>query len=155
MRVMPHPVTVWKVDLVRGKPPVEVRGTLTLAAGALVFQADGTAATTTIALADASGVKRLRGSPVLVISHAARDAGATAFYFAEPPPLHPADPATLSLRDAGPPSPMAAMRRPSPRRHRRQNAGYLAGQGRMLKPTLNAWASEVRAGIEAARGGRD
>ena len=154
MGAMPEPVTVWKVDLVRGVPPVEVRGTLSMTDEGVVFEPDEGAAVTRIAFTEAARVKRLRGSPVLVIQKTARGAGATAFYFAEPPPLHPADPATLSLRDAGPPSPLAATRRPSERRHRRQNAGYLASKGRMLKPTLHAWASEIRAGIETARRGR-
>jgi hypothetical protein len=140
---MPEPITVWKVELVRGSEPLDVRGTLSMSDDALVF-ADDDGAATPIRFADLETAKRLRGSPVLVIRHVDRARGETAFYFTEPPPLQPPDPATLSLREA-------TRRKPSQRRQRRDNTGYLAGHGRALRPTIEGWATETRAKILATR----
>lgn len=149
---MPEPVTVWKVVLARGRAPVDVRGTLSLDDDALVFVDDREGATTRIRFSEVADAKRLRGSPVLMVRRSDPNEGAVAFYFAEPPPLKGPDPATAPLRESGPPSPFAALRKPTQRRQRRQNAGYLATYGRSLKPTLQAWAIEVRARVEASRG---
>lgn len=142
---MPEPVTVWKVELVRGREPIDMRGTLSMSDDALVFE-DDEGTTIRLRFADVETAKRLRGSPVLVVRHADRTRGETAFYFTEPPPLHPPDPATLSLREA-------ARRKPSQRRQRRDNTGYLSGHGRVLRPTIEAWAIETRARILATRSG--
>lgn len=149
---MPEPITVWKVVLSKGRLPADVRGTLSLDDEGLVFVADGEVAGTRIRYTDVAEAKRLHGSPVLMIRRSDPELGAVAFYFAEPPPLRGPDPATAPLRETGPMDPLAALRRPSQRRQRRQNAGYLAAHGRSLKPTLVAWTSEVRARIEASRG---
>lgn len=149
---MPEPLTVWKVVLSKGRPPVDVRGTLSLDDEALVFVADGEVAETRIRYTDVAEAKRLRGSPVLLIRRSDPGLGALAFYFAEPPPLQGPDPATATLRETGPVSPLAALRKPSQRRQRRQNAGYLAAYGRSLKPTVVAWTAEIRARVEASRG---
>ncbi len=140
---MPEPVAVWKVELVRGREPIDVRGTLSMSDDALVFE-DDDGAMTRLRFVDVETAKRLRGSPVLVVRHVDRTLGETAFYFTEPPPLHPPDPATLSLREA-------TRRKPSQRRQRRDNTGYLAGRGRTLRPTIEGWATETRAKILAAR----
>lgn len=148
---MPEPVTlwpatVWKVELVRGREPVDVRGTLSLTEDALVFDADD-GATVTISFAETARVRRVLGSPILVISRLDPAAGEIAFYFAEPPPLHPPDPATLPLREA-------TKRRPSQRRQQRHNSAYLTGHGTALKPTIKAWVTEVRSRVEQTRKGR-
>ena len=116
---------------------------LSMTDDALVF-ADDDGVATRLRFADVDTAKRLRGSPVLVIRHVDRVKGETAFYFTQPPPLQPPDPATLSLREA-------TQRRPSQRRQRRSNTGYLAGHGRALRPTIEAWATETRAKVLAAR----
>jgi hypothetical protein len=146
-----EPVQVWKVDLVRGRPPVDIAGTLTIGDDALVFERADGAGTVRIAFTDAAGAKRLRGSPVMVVRRMERAAGSVAFYFAEPPPLRPADPATVPLSQSGPPSPFAGLRRSSQRRHNRRNAGYLTSRSKELRPAVQAWTSLVRVKIEEAR----
>jgi hypothetical protein len=141
---MPEPVTVWKVELVRGREPIDVRGTLCLTRDALEFE-DDDGETTRIRFDRVDRVRRLKISPVLVVRHLDRAAGETAFYFVEPPPLHPPDPGTLPLREA-------TRRRPSKRRQHRDNTGYLTGKGTALKPTIQGWVSEVQERVSAARG---
>lgn len=141
---VPDPVTVWKVELVRGREPLDVRGILSLGDDALEFT-DDEGAVTLIAFSEVARAKRLRGSPVLLIARTGANAGETAFYFAQPPSLRPPDPASLSLREA-------TRRRPSKRRQQRDNTGYLTGFGTMLKPTIDAWAAEVRDRVARERG---
>lgn len=142
---MPESVAVWKVELRRGLEPIDVAGTLTMADAGLVFE-DEDGATTRIAFADIARARRQRLSPILIVRHRDPTRGETAFYFAEPPPLRPPDPAELSLREA-------TRRRPSKRRQQRDNTGYLSTKGTALKPTIEAWAEQIRAGVVAAGGG--
>lgn len=141
---MPEPVSVWKVELRRGQEPIDVPGTLTLTDDALVFE-DTAGAVTRVVFTDIVRVKRQRLSPILLVSRRDPSLGETAFYFAEPPPLRPPDPATLPLREA-------TRRRPSKRRQQRDNTGYLSTQGSMLRSTIQAWVDEVRPKVAAAKG---
>jgi hypothetical protein len=142
---MLEPVVVWKVELRRGRDPVDVEGTLTLTDDALVFE-DLDGDTTSIDFSEIDRARRQRMSPILLVRHRDTSLGETAFYFAQPPPLGPPDPATLSLREA-------TRRRPSKRRQQRDNTGYLSTKGTVLKPTIQAWVDEVRAKVIAARDG--
>jgi hypothetical protein len=141
-------VTVWMVELNAGTPPTDTRGALSIGQDALVFEADGTASRTAIPFVDAQQAKRLRMSPVLLLRwrESARERQ-TAFYFVQPPPLDPPD-EHLSVT---PPGPFEMFRRPSRRRQRRQNAGFLSVNAGHLRPTILAWAEEVQRRIAAAR----
>jgi hypothetical protein len=121
---MLEPVVVWKVELRRGRDPVDVEGTLTLTDDALVFE-DLDGDTTSIDFSEIDRARRQRMSPILLVRHRDTSLGETAFYFAQPPPLGPPDP----------------------------NTGYLSTKGTVLKPTIQAWVDEVRAKVIAARDG--
>jgi hypothetical protein len=146
---VPEPITVWMVPLRRGVPPRDVQGTLTMEDDGLAFEADQTGETVLIPFADARKVKRLRGSPVLMVdwAHQGKTVRA-AFYFAPPPPLGPMDRNGVSVTSS---NPLAGVKRPSKRRTRRENATYLTSVGGDLKPLLAMWASESNAKIDAAR----
>ncbi|MEX2420431.1 MAG: hypothetical protein WD670_01300, partial [Actinomycetota bacterium] len=144
---MPKPITVWAVELEKEAALEEVRGTLQLADGALVFtpRAEGRTVSR-IPLSDVARVRRLRGSPVLMVFHASTHGERrTAFYFAQPPPIGayigdlPAErPQGLSL---------SAFRSPK-RKARRDNVGYLGVMNREKKAMLTEWVRAVRAAIK-------
>ena len=68
----------------------EIKGSIALEDGALVFEADDGSPGDRIAVTDLRRARRIRGSPVLVIHYvtASGDAKA-AFYFSKPPPVEP------------------------------------------------------------------
>lgn len=141
---MPEPVTVWKVVLRRGDVR-EREGTLSLDDDALVFEEPATASRTRMAFSAIRSVKRLRGSPVLMIAHVESDEVVrTAFYFAQPPPLELSTraPGGASERQIGP---IAASRRSSRRRHQRDNVRYLTARAGRMKGPIDAWVMEIRA----------
>jgi hypothetical protein len=131
--------------------PDDVEGTLALGSQALVFTASGPASTRTIALTDVHKVKRIVGSPVLLVRSLENDAKrTTAFYFTKPPALHPEQPAP----DTPPPTlmgPFARTGQPSKRKQRRNNAGYLASATHMVSGDLRAWTSAIRTAVSQAR----
>lgn len=135
---MPEPTTVWMVHLGTGSPN-DVKGVLSMRDDAVVFDAEHVSASfpwPTIRRA-----KRLRGSPVLLVEWREADAARrTAFYFTKPPPLQPADPLTEPLAARGA---FAAMRRPSKRRHQRQNIRYLQTVAADNKALIQAWATAI------------
>jgi hypothetical protein len=136
---MPEPVTVWMVKLRPGGDLREVEGTLQLADDALVFVARKTEAETRVPFSDTSKVRRVIGSPVLVVSR--RDGAGIdshiAFYFVQPPPL----PGTSARTNP----PTSVPRHSSPRRQRRQVVGYLTARGRGTRTTIKQWVEEIRA----------
>jgi hypothetical protein len=140
-------VRVWAVDLVRGAATEERAGTLTLAEAELRFEPEEEGEPViAIALAEIDRVRRLRGSPVLVVAHRRNLAPwKTAFYFVQPPPLAP----LIGSRDER--NVLAALRNPK-RKARRDNVGYLGLSNRAKKDELVAWERAVRAAIAAARG---
>jgi hypothetical protein len=142
---MPAAVTVWAVEL--GKSPKDRKGELSLEGDALAFSAsDG--GHLRIPLSALHSVKRLRGSPVLMVVH--QDDGTiarTAFYFVQPPPLQPP-------KDTPPertPNLFSGMGRTSKRRTRRQNAGYLGMWGREKKAVVAEWVEAIRSASGATR----
>ena len=146
---MPEPITVWMVPLRRGVPPRDVQGTLTMEDDGLAFEAELTGETVLIPFTDARRIKRLRGSPVLMVEWAYQGTVIrAAFYFAPPPPLGPMDRNGVSVASS---NPLADVKRPSKRRTRRENATYLTSVGGDLKPLLVMWANESNAKIAAAR----
>lgn len=151
----PEPVTTWMVHLARGEADKDVKGTLDLDDEGLVF----TDPRDDILLARFSftsirRVKRLRGSPVLLVEWEGDGArNRTAFYFAQPPPLHPAagiTPDDIVQRSPGPIPPM--MRRSGKRKAQRTNAQYLQTSGISKKDLINWWADEVTARIQERSG---
>jgi len=149
---MPDPTTVWMVELDRS--PDDIEGTLTLEARSMRFASGVGGASREIDLTDISRVKRIWGSPVLMV-HSVEDGErhVTAFYFSKPPPLHPPE----GPSDAAPPTLMGPFNRnkpPSKRKQRRNNAGYLAKASNAVGDDVRTWAKEARAAVAAARGAR-
>ena len=151
---MPEPTTVWMVHLDRERVEDDVRGTLSLEGDAVVF----TEAISTIEhrfpLEQMQRPKRVRGSPILVVLHRRDDElRRTAFYFSQPPPLHPPDPETMSLPQRGvggrPAGAFGAFRRSSKRRHMRTNLGYLTTANSSHKAAIKRWVEEIGARIGA------
>jgi len=151
---MPEPVTVWMVKLERGGDLREVKGTLRMDEDAVVFVDRKTQGETRVPFEGTRKVKRVFGSPVLVLNW--RDgAGArseTAFYFVQPPPI-PTDtggamPEREALRQPRP-TIGTVLRQPSRRRQRRQSIGYLAARSRGAKVEIRLWAEEIRARTRA------
>ena len=101
-------VTVWAVELGKGVQPDEIKGRSSSAAGALFSPNDEARPPMRIALHDIAKVRRLRGSPVLMVERSTSSgARKTAFYFAQPPPL-----ATLLGAPVEKPVGLAAFRQP-------------------------------------------
>ncbi|HSL12286.1 MAG TPA: hypothetical protein VLA82_13325 [Actinomycetota bacterium] len=148
---MPEPVTVWMVQLASGNT-ADVEGLLRLDDDALVFEPTTTPAELRFRLATIERVRRVIGSPVLVIEWT-EDAvrKRTAFYFSPPPPLEPPTPEELARRSDRPRGPLAERRALSKRRHMRSNLGTLAIGAKRTKPVVQAWATELRIRISDAR----
>jgi hypothetical protein len=142
MGPMPEPTTVWAVDLVR-EPKKDHQGTLALEGGHLVFEPRSPSASPLrIPLEAIRRVRRLRGSPVLLVVHARSEMTLeTAFYFVQPPPLEP----VISGRDR---PTVLSFGRGSKRRARRENVGYLGTGNRQKRVEIEEW---VRA-LGEARG---
>jgi hypothetical protein len=144
-----EPVTVWRVELRRGSVG-DREGTLRLDADGLVFVDRAEERSVTLAYSAIRSARRVRASPILIVTHDERGERAEiAFYFSQPPPLEVAEPGRASAPSMGRPlGPFAAFRRTSKRRHQRENVKYLATKAGGLKPTIQAWADEisVRAG---------
>lgn len=144
---MDERVRVWAVDLVEGRSTKERQGTLVLDETTLRFEPSGEGdPSMTISLRDVGKVKRLRGSPVLMVTFT-REAAPwrTAFYFVQPPPLT----AFVETREER--NVLAALRNPK-RKARRENVGYLGMSNRSKKDELMAWERAIRAAVVAAQG---
>lgn len=136
MGPMPETTGVWEVELAR-RDVRERAGDLRLEADALVFRPGDGGAERRIALAAIEGVRRLFGSPVLMVRHAAGTQRLrTAYYFVEPPPLRPGDDAIAR--------PLSGSQR---RRTRRAGAVRLAEGNRRMREDLRSWERAVREAI--------
>ena len=147
---MPQPLIVWMVELERS--PDDIEGMLTLDERALRFERTDDGGGRTIELTHVTKVKRVVGSPVLLV-HTLEEGvkRATAFYLSKPPPLAPAGPQP----GEAPPTLLFGNRGPKPaskRKQRRANASYLASASTELGPTAKEWMLEIRAAAAAARG---
>jgi hypothetical protein len=132
---------VWAVELGRGSSLADLQGTLALEAEVLSFdpREEGRPARR-IRFADIRKVKRLRGSPVLLVVHADQGGIAqTAFYFIQPPPLDPPVRTTTSPFSFG---------RSSKRKERRRNVGYLTASNQRKKEELRAWEAALRTAMQ-------
>ena len=144
---MPRAVTVWAVELGKDVQPDEIKGILELGTDVLLFTPiDEARPALRILLTDVARVRRLRGSPVLMLERTtAAGSRRTAFYFAQPPPLN-------ALLGTSPerPSGLSAFRSPR-RKARRDNVGYLGLMNREKKAAVSEWVRAVKDAI--ARGG--
>jgi hypothetical protein len=151
---MPNPTKVWMVALGR-TPMEEIVGELSLEQEGLMFEPhnDQTPATR-LRFDSISKVSRLKGSPVLMLTHVEGDTAKThtAFYFTQPPALTHIVKSRTSTpepdHDLRPlrPSPFGlGQRRPSKRRTVRTNATYLAQEGSNRRRELQEWVDEIRA----------
>jgi len=144
---MPRPVTAWAVELGPQVAQDDVKGTLALEGDALAFSpADEAHPFVRIPLVSISKVRRLRGSPVLMVVHGTESAvRRTAFYFAQPPPLGVLMGQQTTERPAG----LSAFRNPK-RKARRDNVGYLGVTNREKKGLITEWVRAVRAAAGTA-----
>ena len=139
---MVEPVDVWMVHLGGGSKPSEVRGTLTLGEGGLEFVERKTGSDVRFDYHSIRRVKRIKGSPVLVVDWR-RDGEdrKTAFYFAQPPPLDPV-PGSPTIDPRGPLGPFRRVT-PSKRQVARTNLRYLRSTSVANKHVVRAWAEAV------------
>jgi hypothetical protein len=146
---MPEPLTVWLVPLGRNNQE-EVRGTLTLDAGALVFDVQG-GGVETLRLTEIKKVGRVHGSPILMLTHIQDgDVLRTAFYFSKPPPMPTRRSAAPVAFDERPPG-LGLLRRSGKRRDQRANAGYLTGSNVTKKDLVVEWTVALREAVRAAK----
>ena len=155
---MPRPTKVWMVPLGRA-PVIEIVGMLQAQDEGLRFDPrDERAPATLLRFPDIVKVRRLRGSPVLMITHLGGAGTAktqTAFYFTQPPALTnivksrtPQPESREDLRSIRPAPFGFGQRRPSKRKSVRTNATYLAQEGADRKRELQEWVVEIRGKLE-------
>jgi hypothetical protein len=133
----------------------DIAGDLELTHDAVLFTPRHEGPSVHIPFVTVTKVKRLKGSPVLMVQHTEGAVRVeTAFYFVQPPslshivkskqPLPPSrpDPASMEpqrLRPFG-----MGGRRPSKRKSVRSNATYLTAQGTSRKEELQGWVDAIR-----------
>ena len=133
-------------------PMVELAGTLRTDDDGLRFDPrDEALAPTVLPFREIAKVTRLRGSPVLMVTHLAGGGGRsqTAFYFTQPPALThivaSRTPRVEEVQDLrGFRSPLGMGRHRSKRRSVRANATYLTREGVDRKGELQEWVAEIR-----------
>jgi hypothetical protein len=156
-------VTVWAVRL--GTRDEGQRGSLSVSGDAIAFDPDpdeeGHALR--IPLRQVRKVKRIHGSPVIVVEHAdaagVRRRTLTAFYFVKPPPLPPRrgepEPASTEIPDAPLPfstgMPSQILKR---RAARFGGIASLSGWNRIKKRDVKRWRDRLREAAAGARGPR-
>lgn len=151
---MPEATTVWMVRLDRGLVDDDVRGTLELEPDAVVFTEARSGIEHRIPIHAMQRPKRVRGSPILMIAHAAEGGSRrVAFYFSQPPPLRPPDPGSAALPESDlggrPMGAFGAFRRTTKRRHMRTNLTYLTTANASLKRSIEAWVEEIATRMRA------
>ena len=143
---MPASTTVWAVDVGPGASPDEVKGSLSLSSDALIFTPrDESRPERRIDLVEITKIRRLRGSPVLLVMRegVGRQPVRTAFYFVQPPPLErPNDDTRMTPLGIG---------RNTKRKVRRQNVSYLGLWNKEKKAVLVEWERQLRGAVSAAR----
>jgi hypothetical protein len=124
---MPEVTTVWAVHLEQGDP-LETKGTLVLGESEVAFSGED-GRLTTIPLQRIRRVKRVLGSPIMIVEHDVEGSRRrTAFYFAKPPPLHLPDTETRMRR----------------RRARKASVNYLGRENIDHKPVIKGWVDDIR-----------
>ncbi|MEX0992198.1 MAG: hypothetical protein WD004_08025 [Actinomycetota bacterium] len=124
----PMTTTAWGVRL--DVSPQDFKGELTLEEEDLVFALAGEQLR--IPLAEVRKVKRLRGSPVVVIERQEPEKVARyAFYFVKPPPMR--------------------LEGSSKRKARRRGAMYLSTANQKSADAVKVWGKAIQEAVEAAR----
>jgi hypothetical protein len=151
---MPRLTKVWMVPLGRGSVD-DIAGDLELSHDAIIFTPRHGGPAMLIALGSVAKVKRLKGSPVLMVVHTEGAVRVeTAFYFVQPPSLshivkskQPPPPSRPDPDALEPPRlrPFGMSgRKPSKRKSVRNNATYLTAQGTSRKEELQGWVDAIR-----------
>ncbi len=144
-------VTVWMVPLRRHTDMREIKGSLTISGDALLFTERRQGDEYVIPLRSIRKARRVRGSPVLMIHHGqGPERWETAFYFAQPPPLRPAEPAEpprtvgigLGRGGSGPVSGRRAKKR-----HMKANVTYLQNANLGKKDLIESWVRRIREAV--------
>jgi hypothetical protein len=154
---VPRLTKVWMVPLGRGSVD-DIAGDLELSHDAILFTPRHEGASVRIPLEDVAKVKRLKGSPVLMVAHLEGAVRVeTAFYFVQPPSLsHIVKSGAPSRPDPAPIAPPRLRpfgmggRKPSKRKSVRNNATYLTAQGTSRKQELQAWVDAIRERLPGA-----
>ena len=120
--------TVWAARL--GSPDDGVKGSLILDPIELAFIADRGDVEIRIPLPQIRRVRRVLGSPVMVVEH---DTTVVAFYFAQPPPLD----RSSSIIER--------------RRDRSTSLTYLGDTNSALRRDIKRWVGRIRAAAKQAR----
>jgi hypothetical protein len=138
-----EPTEVWMVHLRTGDKPAEIRGTLSMGDGGLMFAERKTGADLVFAFDAIDRAKRIRGSPVLLIDWLHEGAKRrTAFYFSQPPPLEPMPGSASTLDGRGPLGPFMRTT-PTKRQVARMNLGYLRSTSVSNKKAVQRWVDAV------------
>ena len=132
----------------------DVRGTLDIDPEAVIFTEAASGREHRIPIAAIQQPKRVKGSPILMLTHMADGAPRrVAFYFSQPPPLRPPEPGSTTLPESGfegrPMGAFGAFRRSSKRRHMRTNLGYLTTANSSHKQVIQEWVVEIGARMRA------
>jgi hypothetical protein len=132
---------------------VDIKGTLAVQEDILAFTATSAQEPIGFPFSSIVAVKRLRGSPVLMIEWRHEESRRrTAFYFTQPPPLPPRvgrpEPTTTWNEMPERPNPFSALRRNGKRRNMRVNTRYLQEVAVSKRDLIKRWADEVAARIE-------
>ena len=144
MSAMLEPTTVWMVHLARDAPTDGVKGTLSMDESAVVFAS--AVNEIRFELASVRKAKRRKGSPVLQLEWLHQDSlRSTAFFFVQPPPLHPLDPGSREalVDPVARPAGLLGGARMTKSRHRKTNIRYLQTRGINTKERIQEWADEI------------
>ncbi len=135
MGLVPDITTVWVVHLEQGNP-LDTKGTLALHESEVAFSGED-GRELRIPLRRVRHIKRVLGSPIMIIAHDGEDGRRrTAFYFTRPPPLHTTE----------------AENRIQRKRAKKASVGYLGRQNVDRKPLIRAWVEEIRDAIGRLEG---
>jgi hypothetical protein len=131
---------VWMVPLVKGGAE-EHRGTLTLEDGEVVFTDRRATDRVSIPVTDIKKAKRVRGSPILVLTLGEGSSRReVAFYFAPPPPLKGQTPLRPKI------APFGGVRDTdrTTKKVMRTNVSYLHQANASLKAEIEGWLRAIR-----------
>jgi hypothetical protein len=116
-----EPTTVWAARL--GSPDEGIKGFLVLETEHVSFTSDLSNVEIRIPLLDVRRVRRILGSPVMVVEH---DGSVVAFYFAQPPPV-------------------ITTKQPLERRRQRASTvTYLGGTNSEKRKDIKRWVRAIR-----------
>lgn len=136
------------VPLARGADLRDRKGTLAVEDGSIVFLEKRVETRWEIPLSEVRKVRRLRGSPVLMVHHGSPDRLQTAFYFTQPPPLHQPETSEVERPDLSGVTLSAGASRRGKKAMMRGNLTYLSNRNVSLKLVIDAWVKEIRRAVD-------